>query len=65
MEKHIVKWNDGEADWSMVIESGKVEIKTADASKAAAAASLSAEWSRLMGFAIGTDQPTNPLSDAK
>lgn len=65
MEKHIVKWNDGEADWAMVIEANKVEIKTANATKADAAASLAAEWTRLMGFATGTDQPTNRLSDAK
>jgi hypothetical protein len=65
MEKHIINWNDGEAQWAMVIESGKVEIRTADATKADAAAALSAEWSRLMGFATGTDQPTNRLPDAK
>lgn len=65
MDKHIIKWSDGEADWSMLIESGKVEIRTADASKADAAASLSDEWSRLMGFAIGADKPTNRLPDAK
>lgn len=55
---HIIKWTDGEATWSMTIQAGSVEIKTADATKSDAAAALSAEWTRLMGFA------TLPLSDS-
>lgn len=53
MEKHthIITWNDGEADWSMTIQGGRVGITTSgDATKADAAESLSQQWSALMGF---------------
>lgn len=56
---HITRWNDGEADWEMVIQtSGKVTVTTKDASQADAAAELSEQWSRLMGFAIGNHETT-------
>lgn len=54
MEKQIIHWQDEDAAWSMVIESGKVSIKTTgDATQADAAAALSEQWTRLMGFATG------------
>lgn len=55
MEKHthITRWNDGEADWEMVIQDGRVTVKTSgDATKADAADELSQQWSALMGFAV-------------
>lgn len=68
MEKHthIITWNDGEADWSMTIQDGRVGITTSgDATRDDAAASLSQQWSALMGFVVNERQPLNRLSDAK
>lgn len=55
---HIIRWNDGEADWSMVIQDGRVSITAlGEMTEEEAAAELTKQWADLMD--VRTNRPTD------